>query len=242
MCDFEKHGEKIFSIVETIFFLLAIIITVFSCLLLSKINKSEQLKIKVNFDSLTNKENILLNYLKDEIENNTTNIYEKFFEKYNLTKEDTLGKNEKLLSCFKMLYKLDIAIIALVLFCFCFTLYIMIRFIITSIKKDRFYPVYYVTFSHYLSFLRCIIFFILFGVLLGFFINYKIKFQDDFFNFYSSINNNSEQVLFKEYYYSLFDLKNYFIIIIVFLPFCSLFDVGYIILHHFSIDSRRCRK
>ena len=197
MCDFEKHGEKIFSIVETIFFLLAIIITVFSCLLLSKINKSEQLKIKVNFDSLTNKENILLNYLKDEIENNTTNIYEKFFEKYNLTKEDTLGKNEKLLSCFKMLYKLDIAIIALVLFCFCFTLYIMIRFIITSIKKDRFYPAYYVTFSHYLSFLRCIIFFILFGVLLGFFINYKIKFQDDFFNFYSSINNNSEQVLFK---------------------------------------------
>ena len=74
MCDFEEHGEKIFSIVETIFSLLAIIITVFSCLLLSKINKSEQLKIKVNFDSLTNKENILLNYLKDEIENNTTNI------------------------------------------------------------------------------------------------------------------------------------------------------------------------
>ena len=118
MCDFEKNRKKIFVFAEIIFYCLSIIIVVFSRLIISKINKSEQLKIKVDFDSITNKNKLLLNYLKDEIENNTTNIYEKFFEKYNLTKGETLGTNEKLLSCFKILYFLkDIS------HCYCSILY-----------------------------------------------------------------------------------------------------------------------
>ena len=242
MCDFEKHGGKIFIIAEIIFFCLTIIIIVFSSLALLKINKSEQLKIKVDFDALTNKNNLLLNYLKDEIQNNTTNIYEKFFEKYNLTKDEELGKNEKILSCFKIIYKLNITNIVVVLFSICCTIYLMIRFAITTYQGERFYPIIYAGLSKHLSIGRCIIYFILFGVLLGFFIDYKIKFQDDFFDFYSSINNNAEQVLFKEYYYCLFDLKIFLIIITIFLPFCSLYDVGYILLHEFSIDNRRCRK
>ena len=237
ICDFEKSGKKIVSIVEIIFYCLAIIIKVFSFLIIKKINKSEQLKIKVNFNSITNKENILLNYLKDENENNTTNIYDKFFEKYNLTKEDTLGKNEKLLSCFKILHYLNISVVVLVLFCIGFTNYVMFKFIVASCKGDSFHSSFYVAQSHYLSLGRCIEFFILFGILLGFFINYKIKFQDDFFDFYSNINNNNEQVLFKEYYYSLFELKNYLIINTILLLFCSFFDIGYIIIHQLSFDN-----
>ena len=237
MCDFEKNRKKIFVFAEIIFYCLSIIIVVFSRLIISKINKSEQLKIKVDFDSITNKNKLLLNYLKDEIENNTTNIYEKFFEKYNLTKGDTLGTNEKLLSCFKILYFLNISVIVLVAFCIGYTNYFMVKFIFAYCKGDSYYTNFYVIYSHYLSIGRCIEFFILFGILLGFFINYKIKFQDDFFNFYSSINNNEEQVLFKEYYYSLFDLKNYLIVNTILLPFCSSFDVGYTILHQLSLDN-----
>lgn len=188
-------------------------------------------------DSITNKNNLLLNYLKDEIENNTTNIYEKFFEKYNLTKGDTLGTNEKLLSCFKILYFLNISIIVLVAFCIGYTNIVMLNFIFACYKRDNFNITFYVTYSRYLSIGRCIEFFILFGILLEFFINYKIKFQDDFFNFYSSINNNDEQILFKEYYYSLFDLRNYLIVNTILLPFCSSFDVGYTILHQLSVDN-----
>ena len=113
----------------------------------------------------------------------------------------------------------------------------MVKFIFAYCKGDSYYTNFYVIYSHYLSIGRCIEFFILFGILLGFFINYKIKFQDDFFNFYSSINNNEEQVLFKEYYYSLFDLKNYLIVNTILLPFCSSFDVGYTILHQLSLDN-----
>ena len=84
--------------------------------------------------------------------------------------------------------------------------------------------------SQYLSIGRSVIIFILFGVFLGLFISYKNKFQDDFFNFYSSINNNKEQILFKEYYFALFDLKNNLIINVIILPLCSSFELIYFII------------
>ena len=55
MCDFHKHGRKIILIIEIIFCCLAIIITIFSFFIKSNINKSEELKIRVNFETITNK-------------------------------------------------------------------------------------------------------------------------------------------------------------------------------------------
>ena len=237
MCDFDKHGIKLVSIAEILFSCLAIVIIVFSFFMISNINKSEELKIRVNFETITNNK-WLLNYLENEIENNETNIYEKFFKKYNLTEGDSLGTNENILSSFKSIYKLDIAIIVLVLILLCLTIIFIIIFFIGKDTPTPFGYVIILVCSQYLSIGKSVIIFILFGVFLGLFISYKNKFQDDFINFYSSINNNKEQIFFKEYYFVLFDLKNNLIINVIILPLCSLFDLIYFIICEYSFGKQ----
>ena len=57
MCE-EKHSIK-FIIAEIIFVCLAIAINVFSFLIITNINKSEELKIKVNFETIANNKDLL---------------------------------------------------------------------------------------------------------------------------------------------------------------------------------------
>ena len=107
----------------------------------SNINKSEELKIRVNFETITNKEIWLLNYLENEIENN---IYEKFFKKYNLTEGDSLGTNENILNSFKSIYKLDIAIIVLVLILLCLSFLFMLIFFFPRSNYDQWYTLCFI--------------------------------------------------------------------------------------------------
>ena len=221
MCE-EKHSIK-FIIAEILFICLAIAITVFSFLIITNINKSEELKIKVNFETIANNKDLLF-------EKNANNIYEKFFEKYNLKEGDSLKSNEKLLSYFENIYKLNLAIIVAALFLSFLSILIFLIFLSLSTKPN---PVVYTCFficTQYFSIIKSVIIFILFGQFFILFIAYKIKFENDFFNFYYNINNNKEKVLFKKYYYSLFNLKNYLFINVISLPLCSFVDLCYFII------------
>ena len=73
--------------------------------------------------------------------------------------------------------------------------------------------------------------FILFGVYLGFFIYYKVKFETDFFKFYEGINNSNEQTSFKKYYNSLFELKLDLLIIIILEPINFVISLCFVIFH-----------
>ena len=81
---------------------------------------------------------------------------------------------------------------------------------------------------------RIIVLFILFGVYLGFFIYYKVKFETDFFKCYEGINNSNEQTSFKEYYNSLFELKLDLLIIIILKPINFVISLCFVIFHFYS--------
>ena len=205
--------------IRTIIFIgLSISIIIFCFKAKSEINKLKELSIKTDFPSQNISDNWLINYLENNIESNETNKYEEFFNKYNLTAGQTIYNNDKIKHSYNHLYNV------------CFgTAIILMIFILVAIV-----PWFFIWFCEHdeegilldtigmvsiiTVILKIIVLFVLFSVFLGFFIYYKVKFENDFFKFYEEINNNNEKASFKEYYKSLFELKNDLLINIILKP------------------------
>lgn len=199
---------------EILFTSLSIVVLTFSFLLIKDINTSKDLKIKTSFisNNINNQNNPLLNIL----ENDEINIYEIFFSKYNLNEGQTFIDNEDIKFSLNSLNGLSITIIV---FLFIFILVSLFQdCYVCSMKRDLENGFTEKTCSSVLIciiIIKGILLFILFGIYIGFFISYKSKFENDFFEFYDSINNSNEQILFENYYYSLFDLKRDSLLVVI---------------------------
>ena len=230
-CLHNNRCQKLYLILEILFIALSIVTTVFSFFINSNINKIKDLKIKTSFKPLLNNNtDWLLNYLDDEFENNKTNKYEEFFDKYNLKEGQSFSKNEKIKDSLDKIYKisLSIAIISIIIIFFIIVVLLILNVFCNDEDDEDLNSWLMNSFCSLIfsEIIRSIILIILLGIFVGFFVNYKNGFEYDFFDFYNNINNNSEQTSFKKYYYALFDLKTYFIIGIIPLPMNILLSIG----------------
>ena len=209
-CSFLRlHGTR--EIFLTSF---SIVVLAFSFLLITDINTSKDLKIRTNFisNNINNQNNPVLNILGD----NELNIYEEFFNKYDLKENQALTDNQDIKFSLNSLNGLSITIIVF-LFIYLIASLILDCYV-CSLKKyleDAFTERTVLSVLFCVVLIKGVLLFILFGIYIGFFINYKIKFENDFMDFYESITNSNEQILFENYYYSLFDLKRDSLIVVI---------------------------
>ena len=194
----------------------SIVVLAFSFLLITDIKTTKDLKIKTNFisNNINNQNNPVLNLLED----NELNKYEEFFNKYDLKENQTLVDNEDIKFSLNSLNGLSITIIVL-LFIFLIASLILDCYVCGSLKlyleNDAFTERTVSGVLFYIVVIKGALLFILFGIYIGFFISYKNKFENDFIDFYESITNSNEQILFENYYYSLFDLKRDSLIVVI---------------------------
>lgn len=217
--------EIVFLVLEIFVLLSFIALIVFSFIIKSKANNLKELKIKTDFESNIN---LSLNFLDDEYENNKTNKYKEFFEKYNLKEGQTFKDSENISSSLEKIYEINYAIAILLIISIIFLIISYLTTICSPDPSPDYSWVIYFFISGIIIVGRCIILIILVGVFAGYFSNYKKEFENDFFSFYDNISNNIEKELFKEYYQDLFDIKNYFIFSIIFLPFCTIITIGHV--------------
>ena len=220
-----KAFKITFLVLEIVVLLLFIALIVFSFIIKSKANNLKELKIKTDFESNIN---LSLNFLDDEYENNKTNKYKEFFEKYNLKEGQTFKDAENISSSLEKIYEINYAIAILLIISIIFLIISYFIIIYTPEPSPNYVWAIYEIISGIIIVGRCIILIILVGVFASYFSNYKKEFENDFFSFYDNISNNIEKELFKEYYQDLFDIKNYFIFSIIFLPFCTIITIGHV--------------
>ena len=221
---------------------LSISIVVFSFRTISYSNKIKDLKIKTNFTS-EYQNNGKLNIFENSILNEEPNQFEEFFIKYNLKEGLTFNENKKIKNSLNNFYRISVAII--------------VFFIIISISPICFicgsalhyfcyvFSVAYGTNIPYEKYIRrliiefvigSLIVLILLSIFVVFYISYKNQFQNNFFNFYYTINDNNLQNSFKNYYNFLFDLKNVLIIKIILLPILLFIFIANILFYCFYLD------
>ena len=220
-----KAFKITFLVLEIVVLLLFIALIVFSFIIKSKANNLKELKIKTDSESNIN---LSLNFLDDEYENNKTNKYKEFFEKYNLKEGQTFKDAENISSSLEKIYEINYAIAILLIISIIFLIISYFIIIYTPEPSPNYVWAIYEIISGIIIVGRCIILIILVGVFASYFSNYKKEFENDFFSFYDNISNNIEKELFKEYYQDLFDIKNYFIFSIIFLPFCTIITIGHV--------------
>ena len=220
-----KAFKITFLVLEIVVLLLFIALIVFSFIIKSKANNLKELKIKTDCESNIN---LSLNFLDDEYENNKTNKYKEFFEKYNLKEGQTFKDAENISSSLEKIYEINYAIAILLIISIIFLIISYFIIIYTPEPSPNYVWAIYEIISGIIIVGRCIILIILVGVFASYFSNYKKEFENDFFSFYDNISNNVEKELFEEYYQDLFDIKNYFIFSIIFLPFCTIITIGHV--------------
>ena len=215
MCSSGSTGP-IYLLIEITFIILFIVAIVFSFYLVSDINKIDEIKIKTNFDIMTNnnKSNWLINYIEDFKENDT-NIIEEFFNKYNLKEGQTFNDNEDIMNCFNKLYRINLAIAIILIIIILFGFIFAICSFNCLDGRDGGELDLCLSWVIIQEIFRIITFIILLGIFIGFFISYKNTFENEFFDLYNNISNDIERTSFKEYYYALFDLKNHFLVDLV---------------------------
>ena len=200
-----------------IWFCLAINCIVFSFFTSSDINEIKNLKIKTNFiteeQSLDNKNNIIFKNIENFMENNETNIYDSFFNKYNLKEGENLIKNEDLKDNYNGLYKLNLAIAITFIIMICFLIFIVICFgSLFDVNRGGSGESCSICAGGCWIILKILFDLIYLGIFIGYFINYKNDFDDDLINFFNNIDNNVEQNAFEDYYNCLFKLRKYLLI------------------------------
>ena len=184
-----------------------------------------------------------LNIFENSILNEEPNQFEEFFIKYNLKEGLTFNENKKIKNSLNNFYRISVAII--------------VFFIIISISPICFicggalhyfcyvFSVAYGTNIPYEKYIRrliiefvigSLIVLILLSIFVVFYISYKNQFQNNFFNFYYTINDNNLQNSFKNYYNFLFDLKNVLIIKIILLPILLFIFIANILFYCFYLD------
>ena len=222
--------RNIHLILEIAFIILSIITTIYCFFTRSTISGLGGLIMKTNFESINNSSNILiLNYFEDEFENNKTNKYEEFFNKYDLKEGQTFNDNKDLVNSLDNLDKISLAIVIILIISFFFSLFFglfFISFAESSVSLGVGFA--YVCIISALI-LRTLIIIILLSVFISYAIGYKNQFENDFFELYNNINNNNEQASFKEYYYTIFNIKEYFIINIIVNPLNILISIVFLI-------------
>ena len=222
--------RNIHLILEIAFIILSIITTIYCFFIRSKITELKELKIKTNFESITNNSNIrILNYFEDEFENNKTNKYEEFFNKYDLKEGQTCNDNKDIANSLDNLDKISLAIVIILIISFFFSLFFglcFIGFAESSVSVSMGFA--YICIISALI-IRTLIIIILLSVFISYAIGYKNQFENDFFELYNNINNNNEQASFKEYYYTIFNIKEYFIINIIVNPLNILISIVFLI-------------
>ena len=225
-----------FMIIRTLNFISFSIPIIFFCFRAkSETDKLKELKIRTNFPSSS--DNFVINYLENDLESNDENKYKNFFQNYKLTEGQTLYKNSNIKYSYDNLYNVcfGTAIILIIfsavsfapffVFCFC------------EADEEGIFAGCVGLVSIIVIIFRTIILFILFCVYLGFFVYYKKEFENDFFKLYEEINNNIEQDQFKNYYNSLFELKQDLLIILILKPINIFISICFIILF---FDPCRC--
>ena len=235
-----ERDIAIFQIIsEFLYIVFDIVIIVFSFKLVSETKELRDLKIKTSFSS--HDTTFEYNLTKDSIkEINEINIYETFFNKYNLTEGNSFKDNKDLSNSFNSLRRINLSIGI-----------ISIIFILPSII---FCPCLMICGKggHGLVADGCLIIFliamgvrvlgliVLLSILIGFFVGFKNEFGNDFYEFsdniYDTINEGYD--LFKEYYSGLFDIKKYCIINFVFLAL----SIAIFLVVVFCFIIKNCRK
>ena len=218
---------------ETILIIIFVIIIFFCFNIRSNINILEDLKIQTNFIANYNNNNFqMINKIDYIYENNEINKYEGFFNKYHLKEGQTLNDNENIKSSFDNLYKLSLALIIILIILLIPSIFPFLLSCLIVKDEEGEIKECVECLSIYTAFGKIVILFILMWVYVGFFISYNNVFQNDFFDFYDSINNRNEQILFKNYYNSLFDLKTDLLINIIFIPINVIYCFLYILFYY----------
>ena len=125
-----KAFKITFLVLEIVVLLLFIALIVFSFIIKSKANNLKELKIKTDFESNIN---LSLNFLDDEYENNKTNKYKEFFEKYNLKEGQTFKDSENTSSSLEKIYEINYAIAILLIISIIF---LIISYLTTICSPD----------------------------------------------------------------------------------------------------------
>lgn len=218
------------SIRELLFIGLSVAIIIFFFKIRSDIDALRDLKVKTTF-ALEN-----TNYyriLKKKFVNDEINKYEEFFRKYKLKEGQTFKTSAEISDYFNNIYRLSLAIIILLII---FILPSVFPCICLACLKDPDDEDYCIKFlevvSIYIMIGRDLILFILFLIYLGFFISYKIFFENIFFELFDNINNNAEKIEFEKYYISFFDLKTDLLINIILQPICIFICFGYVLFYY----------
>ena len=220
----------IHSVRELIFVPFSIVTIIFCFKTRSQIDNIKDLKIRTNFSSNTNKNNLIA-YLENNFENDEKNKYEEFFSKYNLKEGQTFSDNEDITNSLNHLYKLNLAIIIILIILLLPTILGYICIIIDHFNQNDDINVEDINFYFLLFFIfvRLICSFILFCVYLGLFLSYKYNYEKDISDFYDGIDNKNEQTLFKDYYKAFFDLRTGLIIVSISLPINIIACIGFIL-------------
>ena len=242
MADLSISCYIIYIVSGLIIMALSISIVVFSFRTKSYANKIKDLKIKTNF-TLDYQNNGKLNIFENSILNEEPNQFEEFFIKYNLKEGLTFNENKKIKNSLNNFYRISVTIIVFLIIIsispICFICgralhYLCCVFSVaygTDIPYEKYIRRLIIEFV-----VESLIVLILLSIFAGFYISYKNKFQNDFFDFYYTINDYNLQNSFKNYYDSLFDLNNVLILNIIFLPILLFIFIANILFYCFYSD------
>ena len=217
------------SIRELLFIGLSVAIIIFFFKIRSDIDALRDLKVKTTF-ALEN-----TNYyriLKKKFVNDEINKYEEFFRKYKLKEGQTFKTSAEISDYFNNIYRLSLAIIILLIIFILPSFFPCIGLCLNDPDDEDYFIELLGAVSIYIMIGRCLILFILFLIYLGFFISYKISFENDFFELFDNINKNAEKVEFEKYYISFFDLKTDLLINIILQPICIFICFGYVLFYY----------
>ena len=203
---------------EIIFVITTIILVVFSFRIRSDVDNLKELKIKTNFN-LDNKIDEELNNFDFSYFNDELNQVEKFFKRYNLTEGQTFSDNKIINDLYNHFSRTSLALIILTIItaclpCPCTFLAAICNFDVTGDDDGDKYACHKSII--FFLILRTIIICVCLFIYVGFYVEYKKEFENDFFDFSNNtIKGEYLKKSFDNYYIDLFNLNTHLFVNII---------------------------
>ncbi len=209
---------------EIIYITISIFVIVYCFKIRNYTDNLKDIKIKVNFTDPEYKKNF--NILNTEIE--------EFFNKYNLKSDQVLSDNEYFKNIFNHFSRISLALIILLIILIVYSICGPCLSAINGIdwgssEDDNFEPYYNIVLVLLIG--SSAILFIFLCLYVGFYIDYKNTFQNEFFELYNTINGENIKKSFENHYQNLFDLNIAILVNIILLSSLIFILLFYIFLY-----------
>ena len=218
-----------FQLIRDLFYCaFSVVIIIYSFKNMSNINEIKDLDIKTNFTD----NYVSLSLFENNILKEANNKYIEFFNKLNLKEGDKLTNNDNINNSINRIYRINLTLIIFLIILIIPTLVPLILLCTCELDPEGIIMDGIGIIAIFIMKGKFIILFILLWIFVGFNINYKNIFENEFFELYYNINNGTEKNLFENYYQPLFELKFGLLINIILLPVTLFYIFGFVFLFY----------